>query len=287
MKVQHRELPEEERNQLLKELSVYGYCIIKEFVNAETVQSLKSKVEELWNKGGTYEGVPDRDADDRIVYNLQNKDKTFIDLLSESGLHQVLMAKLNDPYYRFLPEDAPNYYLHYYNARSSGQALDLHIDSHIPFTGERAIVMQTAFLLDDHHTENGSTVVVPGSHLSGRFTDRELKNVKPVIAKAGDIVMWDSRLWHGTLKNISGQSRWALIATWGMWWIKPAMDMTRSLPEDIYCQLDDRQKQLLGFCCIPPADEFERINTKSGYDTLRASVRDYSSADGSGDGVTG
>ena len=275
MKLSYRELPDREQEQLLKELRVYGYCVIKDYIEPEGVSFLKRRVEGLWGEGSAYGGVPDRDAEDRIVYNLQNKDKVFVDVLSQDDLHLVLMEKLNDPYYRFLPRDVPNYYLHYYNARSSGSALDLHIDSHIPFPGERAIVMQMAFLLDDPHEENGCTVVVPGSHLSGEFTDRELKNVKPVVAEAGDVVLWDSRLWHGTLKNESGQSRWSLIATWGMWWIKPAMDMTRGLPEAIYGELDDRQKQMLGFCSIPPTDESERINTKSGYESLRASVRDY------------
>lgn len=275
MDIAARTITPSERLQILKELEIYGYCVVPGFLNTSTVGTLKHKVEEFWEKGTVFRGVPSRDLHDRIVYNLQNKDKVFIDLLSCNDLHGLLMGKLNDPYYRFLPADVPNYYLHYYNARSSGRKLDLHIDSFIPFPGKRAIVMQTAFLLDDHNLENGCTVVVPGSHLSGDYTDRELANLKPVVAGSGDLVMWDSRLWHGTRENTSRQSRWSLVATWGMWWIKPAMDMTRGLPDTIYRQLDDRQRQMLGFCCIPPKDEKVRINTKCGYDALRPSVTDY------------
>ena len=275
MTIQCRALAEEEREQRLKELLVYGYCVVEHFMDGATVAALQERVEGACASDSVYAGVPARDADDLIVYNLQNKNKLFVDLVSAQSLHQILMPKLNDPYYRFLPPDVPNYYLHYYNARSSGQKLDLHIDSHFPFPGKRAIVMQTAFLLDDHHPDNGCTVVVPGSHQSGEFTDRELDHVKPVVARAGDLVMWDSRLWHGALGNTSRQSRWSLVATWGMWWIKPAMDITRGLPDEIYRQLDDRQKQLLGFCCIPPHDEADRINTKVGYEALRPSVGDY------------
>ena len=67
----------------------------------------------------------------------------------------------------------------------------------------------------------------------------------------------------------------ALIATFSRWWVKQAMNMTRSLPEEIYQSLTDRQKQMLGFCAIPPADEFTRINTKCGYEALLPSVADY------------
>jgi hypothetical protein len=274
-KIAHRTIEKVEREQILKELLAYGYCIIEHFIESSTVELLKERVQVLWEQSACFKGVPERDKDDRIIYNLQNKDRLFIDLLSLDDLHAVLMPKLNDPFYRFLPPDVPNYYLQYYNARSSGQKLDLHIDSYIPFPGKRTILMQTAFLLDDHHERNGCTVAVPGSHLSGEFTDRELENVEPIIAKGGDLVLWDSRLWHGTLANETRESRWSLIATWGMWWIKPIMDITRGLSEEIYARLDERQKQLLGFCCMPPQDETQRINTKCGYDSLLPSVHDY------------
>ena len=185
------------------------------------------------------------------------------------------MAKLNDPYYRFLPPDTPNYILNYYNARSSGLALDLHIDSQVPNPGEFTWAMQVVFMLDDMNEENGCTVVVPGSHLSGRYTDREFMNVKHLNAKAGDLVIWDSRLWHGTTENKTGAARWALIATMTQWWVKQSMDITRSLPEDIYQKLSNEQKALLGFCSIPPVDDKIRINTKCGYDFLKPSVKDY------------
>lgn len=280
MAIKYGAFSQNEIDQCLKELAVYGYCILEQFMNRSTVSLLKERVLSLHSGQDVYDGVPERDKNDGIVYNLQSKDKVFVDLLSGDVLHDVLMPKLNDPYYRFLPADVPNYYLHYYNARSSGNKLDLHIDSHFPFVGKRSIVMQTAFLLDDHTEENGCTVVVPGSHMTGDFTDRELSNVSPVNARAGDLVMWDSRLWHGAMENRSGTSRWSLIATWGMWWIKPAMDITRSLPDEIYQLLDDKQKQLLGFCCIPPADEKDRINTKQGYDTLCDSVGEYYGSNG-------
>jgi ectoine hydroxylase-related dioxygenase (phytanoyl-CoA dioxygenase family) len=87
--------------------------------------------------------------------------------------------------------------------------------------------------------------------------------------------MWDSRVWHGTHENVAGTSRWALIATFSRWWMKQAMDIPKSLPQEIYAQLTDRQKALMGFCSIPPVDESRRINTKCGYDFLKSSVRDY------------
>ncbi len=272
-----RNVSKTETTQHLKNLAAYGYTRVADFMGSETLARLKLLVERLHKetKHLPYAGRPDRDVDDKIIYNLQNKDKYFIDILADPFIKRTLMEKLNDPYYRFLPQDVPNYILSYYNARSSGRKLDLHIDTYIPFHGEWTWAMQVAFILDDQTEANGCTTVVPGSHLSGRYTDRDLENVVPLPSRGGDLVLWDSRLWHGTLENAAKTPRWSLIATFTTWWVKQNMDMTRSLPNRIYRQLTEEQKALLGFCSIPPKDETGRINTKSGYDTLLDFVEDY------------
>ena len=266
-----------EIEQHLKNLDVYGYTVVPDFLGAPCVAALKECVNGLWAEVAKekYHGRPDRDHDDKLVYNLQNKHKSFIDLLGDTFVEQICMAKLNDEYYRVIPADEPNYILNYYNARSSGAKLDLHIDSHIPNPGRFASAVQVVYLLDDMDESNGCTVVVPGSHRSGEYTDRGLLNVKPVVARAGDLVVWDSRLWHGTTENKTGSSRWALIATLTRWWMKQTMDIPRALPDNIYRELNEKQKALMGFCSIPPVDECDRINTKSGYESLKPSVCDY------------
>ena len=275
-----RNISESEIKQALKELDAYGYSAIKGFLKPQFLAKLRSLTEESYNKLNSdekikYKGTPERDKGDKILYNLQNVDKIYIDLLVDPGITEIAKIKLNDIHYRFLPADVPNYILQYYNARSSGQKLDLHIDSVIPFQGEYTSMMQFGFLLEDSDADNGCTMVVPGSHKSGKYTDRDLSNIHLLTGKAGDVVFWDSRLWHGTLENYSGRSRWIIIATLGMWWVKPSMDIVRSMDDAIYKKCSDQQKQLLGFCAIPPLDPLDRTNTKCGYDFLKSSVRDY------------
>ncbi len=272
-----RQIINSEYVQHLKNIDVYGYTVVKSFLSTKLVGILKNLVIDWHQKSvfNSYVGVPQRDVSDKILYNLQNKHKLFIDILCDEFIKDLLIKKLNDEFYRFLPENAPNYILNYYNARSSGSALDLHIDSHIPAAGGYPWAMQVAFVLEKQDQNNGCTVVVPGSHQSGRYTDRGLENVSPVITDPGDLVVWDSRLWHGTLENKSGASRWSLIATFTRWWLKQSMDMTRSLPDAIYQELSNEQKSILGFCSIPPVSESDRINTKTGYDSLLPHVSDY------------
>ena len=270
-----RKLSELEKTQFIKELDVYGYAVFENYLSDETVKILLDKVDKLYQAEKNYSGVPERDLYDKIIYNLQNKDKVFIDILSDDFVVDVCKTKLNDPYYRFLPDTEGNYILSYYNARSSGSKLDLHIDSYIPAAGDRTWAMQVVFVLEDMTINNGCTIVVPGSHKSNRYTDRELVKTKALEAKAGSLVIWDSRLWHGTEENTAKMSRWLLIATFTSWWIKQSMDIPRSLPDEIYKKLSPQQKAMLGFCSIPPKNENERINTKMGYDSLLDSVKGY------------
>jgi len=267
--------------QNIKEIDYYGYTKIENFLTSEGVSYLLNLVIKRYvalNSGRKikYKGTPDRNINDKIVYSIYNINHCFIEVLTYPAIRKIAMHKLNDEYYRFLPHDVPNYILSYYNARSSGDKLEMHIDSHIPFlSDQKTNVMQIAILLEDSTIDNGCTVVVPGSNNSGKYTDREFCNTKPLTGKAGDLIIWDSRLWHGTLANKTGESRWALIATLSQWWCKQSIDIVRNLKNDIYLKCTDEQKQLLGFCSIPPVDEFERNNTKTGYDYLKKNVHDY------------
>ena len=67
------------------------------------------------------------------------------------------------------------------------------------FTGPKPISYIILFVLEDMYEKNGS-IVVPGSHQSGRFTNREFTNYKIVNAKAGDVLMLDNRTGTEPLK---------------------------------------------------------------------------------------
>jgi hypothetical protein len=264
------------KRKITQDIENNGFAIIKSLLTEKEIKFLLKKVNLLHSKKIIkFKGTPNRDKNDKIIYNLQNKDYRFIKILSKKIIIKILKYFLNDEYYSYLPKNVPNYNILYYNARSSGDKLDLHIDSHIPFKGKKTSMMQFVFLLEDSNEQNGCTIVVPKSHQSGLYSNRKTKKVLPLAGKAGDVIIWDSRLWHGTLENYSKKSRWALVCTFGMWWVKPMMNMTMSLPNSIYKKCNLLEKQLLGFCSIPPKDEKERINTKTGYGFLKKNINQY------------
>ena len=223
------------------------------------------------------ENLPRLAKNDPFLWNPQNKDILFLKVMFGSPIvEQILMHYLNDRWFKQIPQDKPNYILRNLLARSSSKALPMHIDSMVPYTGEHVFVMQTSIILEDQSAANGSTVVVPGSHRSGEYVDQaSFADAIPLVCEAGDVVIWDSRIWHGAGENKHGGTRWALIATYARWWLKQMFQIPRTLPQEIYEKLSDKEKAVLGFCSIPYSDETEGVDMKRGYDSLAADVAAY------------
>lgn len=205
-----------------------------------------------------------------VVWNLQNKDSLFLDLLFEEPLiERILMRLLNDPWYRAIPDDAPNYIMRAYIARAGMDGLPLHIDSFVPYAGPFAISVQCVIPLEPMRPGSGATRIVPGSHQAAAWADRNAgARAVSVEAAPGDLLLWDSRLWHGAESNSTGISRWALIATFTRWWIKQAFRIPDALPHATRARLSPRHLAVLGFCSQPFLDEEEGIRTQQGYEAI-------------------
>lgn len=263
-------------HQYIQQIEERGYCVIPEVYSQEQVAQAVRLTRFWYDKSATSlsERVPYLNQNHPLVYNLQTKDWYFIELLfASAALNDILRHFLNDPWNKAIPPDKPNYILRSYTARSSNEAMPLHIDSFIPYPGPHVISVQCATILEEQSTHNGCTVVVPGSHLSGHYATQDVhKHAVPIESRAGDLVIWDSRLWHATTPNRSQGTRWALLATYCRWWMKQHFNITGSLPEEYYRRLTDEQKAVLGYCSIPYDDETQGIDMKRGYDVLPESV---------------
>jgi hypothetical protein len=264
----------------LEALANEGYSVIRQAVTPQEVETLLAGIRHL---SATRMHADDADQPflnrgHDTLYNLQRENVRFTRIFTGNPLIMtILRGLLNDSWYKQIPQEQPNFILRALAGRSSGvRAMPLHIDSFVPSSGKHCIACQIAVILEDQTPERGCTIVVPGSHLSDNYADQSaMADAVPVETRAGDIVVWDSRLWHGALGNSTGASRWSLIATFVRWWMKQNFDITGTLPDRIYEALTDDEKAVLGYCSIPPRDEFERSDMKTGHDQLKATVADY------------
>ncbi|TNF89690.1 MAG: hypothetical protein EP301_02540 [Gammaproteobacteria bacterium] len=109
--------------------------------------------------------------------------------------------------------------------------------------------MNFAWLLDDFTAENGATEVVPRSHLAAEDVDPSVlaDQAVPVIAPAGTLMVFESRLWHRTGSNQSSRPRAALFG----WYTKPIYRAQEnwflSLDADVIDEASDELLTLLGY----------------------------------------
>ncbi|MDH3754237.1 MAG: phytanoyl-CoA dioxygenase family protein, partial [Acidimicrobiia bacterium] len=200
---------------LIDEIEEVGYCRIPGVYSKDRAADALDKVRWWYErtKDNTSDNVPFLNIGQPTVYNLQNKDPFFPELLFEPEVMQdILVHFLNDQWFKQIPEGEPNYILRSYIARSSNSQLPMHLDSFVPYTGSHVFIMQYSIILEDQNADNGCTVVVPGSHLAGEYTTQDtFDDAVRVESEAGDVVIWDSRLWHGTTENASDTTRWAIV----------------------------------------------------------------------------
>ena len=275
-KVIFREIHKEEQSSIIDSLYEFGYAKIKSYFNFDDALRigdwLTSKHSDLITKGRSYKERARASSKDKIIFSIHKYNDVFLDFIDTSIVRKILIKFLNDPYYRLIHDELPNFTLGYFNARSSGKELPLHIDNYIPYSGSKPLACQVAYYFNKSDIKNGCTIVVPKSHKSGTYADRSTTDIMPIICQPGDCVVWDSRIWHGTNNNIESNDRWALIATYKQWFLKQTLEMTSTISSSQYSNLNNVQKQLLGFCSMTPKNEFNNVVTKKGYEDLPTTI---------------
>lgn len=214
----------------------FGYCMLKDALSGGQVSALKHRLfeqREAEQRRGYTKVNPDGKE---LVVFLLNKGQVFRDMILHPGLHSVVAHVLGD---EFL---LSSYHAHFAHP---GSKTAFHTDQfwmppptdenrrtlvkpgsitragnrghHVggaalmqPKTIAPAVVCNTMWMLTDYTAENGATLVVPGSHKTGRQPDHDLDDAAdwvPAEGPAGTAVLFEGRTWHSTGENRTGQLR--------------------------------------------------------------------------------
>lgn len=236
-------------NKLKADFYKRGYGSIQGAVDEGTLRSLRDKLRNIIEGRG-----PAGENDNGYYSDLQNDDISFIRVIfNQPELKIILLDALNDPFYPGQDSTSPNYIFRGIRARGYGTSgLPLHIDSVIPSSSKYPTGIVTSLALEDQNRENGCVIVVPETHRSDRFADRAKTHLAIALeAKAGDLIFWDTRLWHGTSENTSSSLRLALLCTFSRWYFKQPYRHWETLPIEILGQLTEEEKTIFGFDSIP------------------------------------
>jgi len=194
-------------------LDTQGYVVLSNFLDRQTVERVRDRVEELYELEGENAGSEFRqEPGSRRLANLVDKGEIFQDLAAKPRILELVRHVLGE-----------DFKLSSFNARSanphSSEAQPLHCDAGALPDQRGYSVCNTIWLLDDFTAVNGATRVVPGSQNWGRFpheamTDPTAAHPQEVVllAPAGSVVVMNTHAWHGGTANRSAAHRRALHA---------------------------------------------------------------------------
>ena len=192
----------------IKDLDEKGYAVFPRIIDPAWLQALRNSFEDLCEKEGHLAGIEVHQEDGtRRLSDLVNKGEVYDRVYT----HPTILAAIAHVIGR-------DFKLSSLNARDaiSGLGLQgLHTDWSADYNGTFH-VCNSIWMLDDFTNENGSTRIVPGTHLGRRpgsvlqdsmitYPDEER-----ILGPAGTVVVFNSHLWHGGTQNETTQPRRAL-----------------------------------------------------------------------------
>ena len=196
-----------------RELEERGYIILENFMSQSMLESLRDRVEELFEAEGENAGSEFRqEAGTRRLANLVDKGELFREMIVMPQILEHIEAVIGS-----------NFKLSSLNARSANPYSEsdqpLHADVGGIADEHGYWVCNTVWLLDDFTAENGATRVVPGTHLLKKLPQDVLPDIfaphpnqELILGKAGTVVVMNAHAWHGGTANRTGVARRALHA---------------------------------------------------------------------------
>ncbi len=255
----------------IKKIKEDGFFLLKNLITKKQARKYKNNLEELYSqlhirtnkaKKGSDSILADKSLE-KTVYNLHNKGMIWFDLFLEPKIHEIIEPLLKAGSY----QDSEDYYLYNISARTplkGGGFQQLHTDSNLPGCNY-TMVVNVLWALEDFTLENGATRVVPKSHKIKAYPRDNVIDENEIVieCEAGDVLIFDGAIHHGSGENLTDKTRWALALGYARWFYKPSFDYMFNTPKKVFDKLNDSQKKVLGFHLVPPTDEFTRTTRKS------------------------
>lgn len=182
----------------------------------------------------------------RRVFNVINKDPRFAALAEHPLILHAMESELGRD---LILLDAS---INQVGARTN-TAGGWHIDSPLTQIAEPlpnlTLSIQTAWMLDDFHADNGATHVVTSSNHTLKQPppgQAPLDNELVLEGPAGSVAIWLSQTWHRHGANITDDPRTGFIVQYGRSWVKPFVDMRSPIDDQQAVELSPRMRYMMG-----------------------------------------
>ena len=254
----------------------FGYCLLKGALSPDELAAIRTRLLEQKEAeeqlGVEYHGEDKK----QLIKFLLNKGTVFRDLLMHPSLHALLRHVLGTSYqlssYRaqfahpggamafhtdqfwMPPPVAPGHELSVKPGSITRADHRGHRIEERESTGSNTIapafVCNAMWMLDDFTEDNGATIVVPGSHLSGRQPDPTTDSSADWVSAtgaAGTVVVFEGRVWHSTGVNRSSRPRIGLTTNFCAPQFRQQENFMLGTSPEVLAEASDELLALIGF----------------------------------------
>ncbi|ETN44190.1 uncharacterized protein HMPREF1541_10740 [Cyphellophora europaea CBS 101466] len=236
--------------QVKADLDRWGYGLVADALTPSELSALRTRLSEQ-AAGEAAATVAFHDGGDtkpnQRIWCLPNKGACFNELLDTNRV-------IDDFVFDFCGDDAILFSYTANIVRPGNAPMHMHTDqlSIQPPIRDVAVGLNLMYFLEDVSADNGGTYIMPGSHKGEFAPDDPYRHEEVVCAegKAGTCLVFESRLWHATGRNVRGEGeRPVLLAFFVRSWMRQAEQFVLSVRDEVVQGASDRVKGFMGWRC--------------------------------------
>lgn len=237
----------------INELKKFGYTLLTDIVNDFWISKLSNALDKAFLK---HKKLQEKNSNEikshGVALHVLVSDDTFIDFLKHLQ---------NEKLFNFFEENffKSKCILNSFSGlnnlpNNKNFSSVIHRDLRF-YSGKFPMMLNCLFMIDDFTKENGATYLLPFSHLKEQKpSDEEFFNEAiQVTGKKGDMIVFNSNLWHCSAPNSTSKDRKAIPMTLSKSFMKQLLDYPRALGYDKIDSYDTDLQQLLGYHSRVPA----------------------------------
>ena len=108
------------------------------------------------------------------------------------------------------------------------------------------LILATIWAVSDFTTENGATLLVPGSHRWPAERKPEPGEIVPAEMSAGSMLFWLGGTLHGAGANVSNDWRYGVILTYSLGWLRQEENQYLDMTPEIVASLSPELRERIG-----------------------------------------
>ena len=232
----------------IKSLDERGYTILRDWVGKEWISHFKNDLPRLFKEHSKIRKENNNGiVSDGVAMNVLASDDLFINFL-QVMLDRGLIKDLEDNYFK--RDCILNSFTALNNVPSESKMFHKKVHRDISgYSHPTPILLNMLIMVHDFTVENGGTLILPYSHLTEDEPTEEYwkDNSIHMTGKAGDLVIWNSNVFHASGINKTQHHRIAIPITLSLPYYKQLLDYPRAIGLERQSEFNYDLQRLLGY----------------------------------------